>query len=380
MKIGIVLPNQPAYSETFFNTKIKGLESHGYKVILFVNSKSSSCNYNTIKVAPNLSKGKLVNLGTSCKYLLQSVFFSFSATKKLYILNRKDKLSTINNIKNIIINGHILLEKVDWLHFGFGTMALARENVAQAIGAQMAVSFRGFDHYVFPIKNRNCYKKLFEKNVKYHVLSDEMKNDLLKLGIDTNKIFKITPAININFFQFEQKEKNEKSNCFQILTISRLHWIKGLNSILEALQIVKSKGINFHFTIIGDGNEKERLQFETYQLGLTENVTFVGKLNPIEIKNQLQNSDLYLQYSHQEGFCNSVKIQMFFASPFHSSYLTYFEKYNSISTTCISEVTIKYITISYFNSLVIIVRIDVKKGSPLYISIYICFDNCRTRA
>ena len=39
MKIGIVLSSTPAYSETFFNSKIKGLQKNGFEVVLFVNSK-----------------------------------------------------------------------------------------------------------------------------------------------------------------------------------------------------------------------------------------------------------------------------------------------------------------------------------------------------
>ena len=39
-KIGLVLPNVPAYSETFFNSKIKGLQENGFDVILFSNGKN----------------------------------------------------------------------------------------------------------------------------------------------------------------------------------------------------------------------------------------------------------------------------------------------------------------------------------------------------
>ena len=36
MTIGLVLAATPNYSETFFINKIKGLQSNGFKVILFV--------------------------------------------------------------------------------------------------------------------------------------------------------------------------------------------------------------------------------------------------------------------------------------------------------------------------------------------------------
>ena len=203
MKIGIVLPNVPAYSETFFNNKIKGLQNHGYTILLLVNSNSDTTKTKNIKVAPDFSRNKIYNLFLSIKCFFQSILFNFSTTKKLFYLNKKDNFSIVDNLKNIISNSHILSQKVDWLHFGFGTMAIGRENVAQAIGAKMAVSFRGFDHYVYPIKHKNCYKKLFSKEVKYHVLSSGMKDSLVLQNVNSDKIIKITPAIDINLFNFK---------------------------------------------------------------------------------------------------------------------------------------------------------------------------------
>ena len=167
----------------------------------------------------------------------------------------------------------------------------------------MAVSFRGFDHYVFPTKNKNCYDLLFSKKVKYHVLSQRMKQDLIQIGIESEAIVKISPAIDSTLFSPNFENKND---LLEIVTIARLHWIKGLDYVLEALSLIQKKGVKFHYTIIGGGAEMERLQFEVYQLELTESVTFAGKLYPDEVKNKLQKANLYLQYSNQEGFCNAV--------------------------------------------------------------------------
>jgi glycosyltransferase involved in cell wall biosynthesis len=303
MKIGIVLPSVPSYSETFFTSKIKGLQANGFEVILFVNNFSTKTALNcTIIPSPKFSKNKLKNSFLSFYYFLKTFIFTFKSAHKLYKLNRKDNLTILQSIKNIIINCHILTQKLDWLHFGFGTMAIDRENVAEAIDAKMAVSFRGFDHYVYPKKNNDCYKLLFSKKVKYHVLSQGMKNDLINQSISNDKIIKITPAINLELFTNQSEFKN--NNIF--LTVARLHWIKGLDYTLEALSILHKKGINFTYTIIGDGIEKERLNFLVHQLELTEKVFFLGKLEHGAISNQLVKANYYLQYSLQEGFCNAV--------------------------------------------------------------------------
>jgi glycosyltransferase involved in cell wall biosynthesis len=303
MRIGIVLPSVPGYSETFFTSKIKGLQANGFEVILFVNNFSTKTALNcTIISSPKFSKNKLKNSFLSFYYFLKTFIFTFNSTHKLYKLNRKDNLTILQSIKNIIINCHILSKKLDWLHFGFGTMAIDRENAAEAIGAKMAVSFRGFDHYVYPIKHKDCYKLLFSKKVKYHVLSEGMKIDLINKTILNEKIIKITPAINAKLFSSQSAFENNNN----FLTVARLHWIKGLDYTLEALSILHKKGINFTYTIIGDGNEKERLQFLVYQLGLNDVVSFLGKLEHEQVEKELAKATYYFQYSLQEGFCNAV--------------------------------------------------------------------------
>lgn len=300
MKIGLVLPSVPGYSETFFRNKIYGLLQNGFEVILFVVDNRSNEKM-PCKIIPFPNYYIHNKIGVFWHSLLQIISNSKTAIR-LYHLAKKDGLSARKALRMVFLNSHFLDQKLDWLHFGFGTLAIGRENVAEAIGAKMAVSFRGFDHYVYPQKNKKCYKLLFSKKIKYHVLSEGMKKDLIANGIHPKSISKITPAIDTNLFS---NTINNNSNL-NIITIARLHWIKGLIATLEALAIVKKKGIRFQYRIIGSGPEKEKLQFAVYQLGLEKEVAFAGKLNPEEVKNELQKANLYIQYSHQEGFCNAV--------------------------------------------------------------------------
>lgn len=304
-RIGLVLPNVPGYSETFFNTKIKGLQANGYEVILFSNSKSG-VQHSTCKTffAPNFDVRLLL--------IVEVFMIAFNCLKNfkpavcLFRLNRKDGLSIKNSIKNMLINSHFLSHKLDWLHFGFGTMALQSENAAEAIGAKMAVSFRGFDLYIYTAKFPNSYQLLFSKKMKYHVLSDEMKKTLIDAGISEKNIFKITPAIDIDFFKAGTILPKTDSAVIQFITVGRLHWKKGIEYTLEAFSILKKQNISFHYTVIGEGNEKEKLMFAVHQLGLKGDVTFIGKTEHSKVKDYLGKSDFYIQYSVQEGFCNAV--------------------------------------------------------------------------
>lgn len=310
MKIGLVLPSVPAYSETFFRNKILGLQQNGHEVILFVNHKKNTDTYLNCKIvtAPDLSKKSLKMGLNSIQQLFKALIFNPLKSYKLFKANQKEGLKLVENSKRILANQLFLAHQLDWLHYGFGTMALGRENVAQAIGAKMAVSFRGFDYYVYPVKNPNCYKTLFSKNVQYHVLSEGMKRGLIQHNITSSQIHKITPAIDDNLFDINslKKEKTGDNKIIQITTTARLHWIKGLEYTLQALAILKQNNIEFQYTIIGEGTERERLMFAAHQLGIKENIIFEGKLSPAEVKKHLEKTDIYIQYSLQEGFCNAV--------------------------------------------------------------------------
>jgi glycosyltransferase involved in cell wall biosynthesis len=302
-RIGLVLPNIPAYSETFFNSKIKGLQDNGFEVVLFSKSKSRKKHPKCKTVfSPNFTIRPF--LVVEILLIFINCLFYFKSARILFQLNKKEGLSDINSIKNICINSYFFSHKLTWLHFGFGTMALQSEHVAEAINAKMAVSFRGFDFYVYPTKHHDCYALLFSKKVRYHVLSEKMKTTLIKIGISSSAIFKISPAIDLTLF--EVSEEKMINNVKQFLTISRLHWIKDIEHTLEAFSIFKNNKIPFHYTIIGEGVELESLIFAVHQLGLQENVTFKGKIQHQEVKAILKENEYYIQYSKQEGFGNAV--------------------------------------------------------------------------
>ena len=131
-----------------------------------------------------------------------------------------------------------------------------------------------------------------------------MKMTLMDELINEDQIFVISPAIDTDFFKPNCQQG--VSDVLQIVTVARLHWKKGLEYTLEALALLKKQNQSFIYTIIGEGDQYERLVFAAHQLGITDEVKFLGKLTPQEVKTQLNWSDIYLQYSIQEGFCNAV--------------------------------------------------------------------------
>jgi len=304
MKIALVLAKPPSYSETFFNNKIKGLQQKGHEVILFTGPSRVKYENCLHKESPPISKFFLLQFFSICIVFIRLLPY-FKVVNRFFKLEKLDGSSTKVILKKIYLNAHLLTFKGDWVHFGFGTLALERELIPKSIGASMAVSFRGFDIGIYPLKHPNCYQKLWKHVSRIHVISNDIKQLLYANGFnDQASVIKITPAVDNQYFNSDGF--NVFSTPIQLLTVARLHWKKGLVKTLEALALLKKRGIKFQYTLVGEGDEKEQLMYVVNQLNLQEDVTFLGKLASKEVKTIMQTANIYIQYSVQEGFCNAV--------------------------------------------------------------------------
>ena len=305
MKIGLILAVTPGYSETFFRSKIKGLQENGNEVHIFCQKNNMDFTLCDVTESPKVINNLLVQSWYFIKEFILLIPY-YSTVIRYIKLEHKEGTSCIPILKKIYFNAHLLRAKLDWLHFGFGTMALGRETVAKTIGAKMAVSFRGFDIAVYPVKHPGCYNHLWKYVDKVHTISDDLLILAKKYGLPANvSVDKITPAIDVEIFHSLAHDFSQNAKPI-FMTTGRLHWKKGLVQTIEALAILKAKGFDFTYKIVGEGDDYERIAFAAHQLGLKENVKFLGRLPHFQVKKELESADIYLQYSIQEGFCNSV--------------------------------------------------------------------------
>ena len=94
----------------------------------------------------------------------------------------------------------------------------------------------------------------------------------------------------------------KKSKPLKVLTVGRLSKEKGIETIILAMKNLNFK--NFSLTIIGNGPEKNELKKLIKKLDLTKKVFLLGYKN--NLKKYYKESNLYINASHFEGFCNSI--------------------------------------------------------------------------
>ena len=301
MKIGIVLSRPPGYSETFFRNKISGLINKGFEVELYVDQSDKG-----FKLCRQHSLPKSDVLHAVFN-LISIIFKKPDRLIKFIRSERREKKGFTEISKNIYSCLHLLNSSgIDWIHFGFATMAVGRENIARTLNARMAVSLRGFDISRYPLKHPGVYRNIWNKVDKVHVISNALLQKAYMEGLPATVDYaKISPAIDTGMFQFDGM-RQPFPETLRLLTVARLHWSKGLEYTIQALSILKNRGLDFHYTIAGDGKELERIVHAAHQLGISDKITFAGKVDHNKLKSHYENTDIYLQYSVQEGFCNAV--------------------------------------------------------------------------
>jgi colanic acid/amylovoran biosynthesis glycosyltransferase len=305
MRIGIVLSQTPGYSETFFTTKIKGLIEQGHSVSLFVQKKTTDYQLCDVKVAPRVYRFPFLQalsmLGVYCTLIPR-----LGNVMRFIQLEQQEGTTFISMLKKVYLNAHLLNAKLDWVHFGFATQAIGSECIAKAIGAKMAVSFRGFDINIYPLKHEQCYTKTWKYVDKVHSISKYLYNKGISLGLSEKTAHQIiTPAVRMDTLPTPINQSNKQ---IRVVTIARLNWIKGLETAIAAVGLLKKRGIAIGYEIIGEGSTKEteRYTFQTYEEGLQKQIEFHGALPHEEVFQLLNRSDIYLQPSINEGFCNAV--------------------------------------------------------------------------
>lgn len=143
---------------------------------------------------------------------------------------------------------------------------------------------------------REEYIQYKDKNLYVLGASAYTAHDLALCGFNADKCFQWgyfpeVKKIDVNAL-LQDKTKNSK---IEILYAGRLLKLKRVIDSLRAIQLLTRKGIkNFHFTIIGDGEEKKNLQAYVFKSNLQEYVSFLPFMSPEEVRSYMDKADIYI--------------------------------------------------------------------------------------
>ena len=87
----------------------------------------------------------------------------------------------------------------------------------------------------------------------------------------------------------------------RLLFVGRLAAAKGFPILLESLANLKQAHSDILLTVVGDGPDRHQLEQMTAELGLSENVNYVGYKSQAEVREHFQQTDIFVMSSFAEG-------------------------------------------------------------------------------
>jgi colanic acid/amylovoran biosynthesis glycosyltransferase len=123
-----------------------------------------------------------------------------------------------------------------------------------------------------------------------------------KIYNSPNKIDQVVyTGLDLSRFAFNPLVVQNK--VLKIISVGRPHWKKGYDIALKAFALLKKKGLQFNYQIIGaEGNQE--LLFLRKDLDLETEVKFLPKLPQQKVFEMMSSSDFFLLSSIEEGIAN----------------------------------------------------------------------------
>lgn len=153
------------------------------------------------------------------------------------------------------------------------------------------------------------FKKIFTKADCIQAISNYLADWATDMG--KNDCIEIVPnGVNLNNLKSNQLTKGlnlkNKENKI-IITTSRLVPKNGIDILIEAMALLKKDGLlkGIQCQILGSGLDEEKLKDLTRILKLSDEVVFLGHIDPEAVYVYLANADIFIRPSRSEGLGSS---------------------------------------------------------------------------
>ncbi len=204
--------------------------------------------------------------------------------EKLYRMMVKDsydiEVSFLEGLPTKIIAGsNSSAKKVAWIHCNF------------KINTDSDYFFKSLDEQ----------KEVYKSYDELYFVSNESKRSFENRFFSSDNLYVMYNILNYDLIKEKSKEFAELSSDFNIISVGRLTAQKSYERLFLAYKnALNNLNVNTHLYIVGDGEEREKLERVIIDLNMNSNITLLGKSdNPYKY---MKCADLYVCSSLSEGY------------------------------------------------------------------------------
>jgi colanic acid/amylovoran biosynthesis glycosyltransferase len=311
MKIGVFPGLFPNVSKTFILDQVVGMIERGHDVRIFADYNDHSKNIHSMVEKYNLldrtmyiqiPNSKPAAIFNSCKNL---IYLAIRHPQIYFATPYLIKNISHRTVKEFVFRSPSVLDSnLDILHAHFGPIGISANlfDYADASDA-FVMSFHGWGIREGKNQGGEIYNDLFDRCDCILANTNQTRRDLINLGADPEKVQIHHIGVNTEKFK-SNRHRNNSGNVIRILTVARLHKMKGIKyGILGVKQLRENTdNMNIKYRIVGDGPEKQKIRETIKNNGLTDTITLCGALDEQGVINELRKSDIFLLPSISEGF------------------------------------------------------------------------------
>jgi glycosyltransferase involved in cell wall biosynthesis len=303
--LGMILKGYPRISETFISNEILLLEKLGFDIHLFSmrRGRENFAHKSVQQIRARVDYLPETLLAPLPKFLYHNVQLAVKKPKiyakalqtafSRFIRTRKS--ATIKHLFQAGYLVHRLLPNrpVAHLHAHFAHSPTSVAMFSSQLSG-LPFSFTAHAKDIYTSDPRQLREKL--TLAKFVVTCTQYnRQHLLELsdGIPVS-IHCIYHGIDTELFMEKRKSQPTSQAPYQILTVARITAKKGLSTVYKALKLLGDRGICIQHTLIGDGEEREKILMLINDLGLTSATRWRGTQPHEAVLDHYQKADLFV--------------------------------------------------------------------------------------
>lgn len=316
MRLVLVVPHFPRLSETFIASKFIALVDAGWDAHVVCATMEPWDAFPRLRERPDL-RGRVHRQRPHeprwlaavlwLPVLLMTLLRAPRATLRYWREGLRDGLTI--TARRFYLDAALIALSPDILHFEFGALAVGRTYLKAWLGCRIGVSFRGYDLAYVGLDVPGYYDNVWRDADAIHTLGRDLWQRAQARGCPPDKPHMlIPPAVDAGRFHplRATEEDATTDRPLRVLSVGRLEWKKGYEYGLEAIRLLKARGVPVTYRILGGGRYLESLAFARHTMGLEDDVAFLGALPHEAVLAQMEWADVLLHPAVSEGFGNAV--------------------------------------------------------------------------
>ncbi|MFH1279792.1 MAG: glycosyltransferase [Candidatus Eisenbacteria bacterium] len=200
------------------------------------------------------------------------------------------------------------------VHGHFGVDSLYALSFARALGVPLITSFYGFDATrsrrslllggkISHVRYALGMKRLIAEGARFIAITSFIKSQLVKRGFPEDRI--TVHPLGVDPERFTPAGKRDDGRT--LITVGRLVPFKGTEYLIRAAAKAREAVPDLRVVIIGDGPLRTELQDLVTELGVEDNVEFLGVVSPERVSQEMRSASVFCFPSvterdgHREG-------------------------------------------------------------------------------